>query len=160
MALAERWVGDRATFLDEPEPDEVLAASERGLVVYADSEPVNAAHLAMFELVPWSDDDVLEHLLAVAPERCGELLPRGPKRVPDLCLRAPREQGWRKRKSARTAGQSARAGMGSGSTGWNQVCRNGQSTFRLKTRVCGGWASFGHRWMLPFLAFSSKQKTK
>ena len=89
--------------------------------------------------------------------RCGELLPRGPKRVPDLCLRAPREQGWRKRKSARTAGQSAER------QSWN-----GQRVHRLEPSVqerpvhvqaenaCGGWASFGHRWirMLPFLAFS------
>ena len=96
--------------------------------------------------------------------RCGELLPRGPKRVPDLCLRAPREQGWRKRKSARTAGQSARAGMGSGSTGWNQVCRNGQSTFRLKTPVEAGHplviAGFGccHFWRSAENKKQNKQK--
>jgi len=67
-----------------------------------------------------------------APRR-GQTRTRG---CQDPCHCAPREQGWRppllpkERQNRRAERQS----MGSGSTGWDQMCRNGQSTFRRKTR--------------------------
>jgi hypothetical protein len=58
----------------------------------------------------------------------------------DPCHCAPREQGWRPplQPKERQNRRAERQSMGSGSTGWDQMCRNGQSTFRRKTRICGG----------------------
>jgi uncharacterized protein YjbI with pentapeptide repeats len=70
--LAERFSGQRATFLDDPAA-EALQVDADGLQVYAARSPVARSHLLQLALAPWGEDEVLELLLRAAPERCGEL---------------------------------------------------------------------------------------
>lgn len=68
-------------YLDRPAPDEVLEHIGSRLVVYASTRPFEAAvlaipHRAIFELVPWDKDDLIEYLLAVHPDRCASVMQR------------------------------------------------------------------------------------
>ncbi len=67
-------VASRAVFLDEPAPAEVAVhASERH--VFCVGRKLDAGQVVL-RLAPWTDDDLIELLLAVAPQRCGDVLGR------------------------------------------------------------------------------------
>lgn len=63
-----------AVFLDEPTLGEVQVQSQHQRVFYSGRKP-QAADVVL-QLAPWTDDDLIELLLAVAPQRCGEALRR------------------------------------------------------------------------------------
>lgn len=66
----------RILFLDEPSGDELLEASQDYLVLYASQRPQKIEHLGVLHLASWSNDDLIEYLLARFRDRCAELVGR------------------------------------------------------------------------------------
>jgi uncharacterized protein YjbI with pentapeptide repeats len=75
LGLLRARFGDAIAFLDEPEPGDLRHVDARRPLVYAAHRPLPGKHQACLELAPWDADDVLDHLMALAPERAGELFP-------------------------------------------------------------------------------------
>ncbi|MHC4958896.1 MAG: pentapeptide repeat-containing protein [Planctomycetota bacterium] len=70
--LAERWPGVRV--VDDPPPGGIVAAAP---FVYAADEPLkDVAHKLMLTLAPWTDDELLEYLLAAHKDRCKQVMAR------------------------------------------------------------------------------------
>jgi hypothetical protein len=63
-----------AVFLDEPSQAEISVTAAERPVVFVGRE-VDAKQVIL-ELAPWTDDDLIELLLGVAPLRCGDVMPR------------------------------------------------------------------------------------
>ena len=64
-------------FLETRRDDELLALAQCQLVVYAaNPRRYNLAHLAVFQLAPLGDDELIEYLLAVHKESCGSVMAR------------------------------------------------------------------------------------
>ena len=89
--------GPKITFLDEPSIAEVRNAREVGNVVIAVrllwKEPFALAY-HKYTLAPWTNDDLIEYLLAKHPRQCGSVMrriARAPDRTmhhgrPELCV--------------------------------------------------------------------------
>lgn len=69
--------GDRdVLFLDETLINDVVAPSHaHALVVFATTRPAPGRDVTL-ELAPWSDDDLIEYLLALHPHRCASVMSR------------------------------------------------------------------------------------
>jgi len=72
--LLARWPDARV--LDEPEAEEVELQAAHATVVYFAMEPLEVAHLGWFSLAPWTQDEILEYLLAAHREQCGSVMAR------------------------------------------------------------------------------------
>lgn len=62
-----------AVFLDDPEPAEIAVFAQQR-VVFTGRESVPAD--VTLQLAPWSEDDLIEWLLAAAPQRCADVMAR------------------------------------------------------------------------------------
>ncbi|HUY91326.1 MAG TPA: pentapeptide repeat-containing protein [Pirellulales bacterium] len=62
-------------FLDEPSRVETLAAGLQGRLIYTTSQPLAGAS-ASRQLASWSDDELLEYVLAVHPSECASVMAR------------------------------------------------------------------------------------
>jgi uncharacterized protein YjbI with pentapeptide repeats len=68
---------DRVRFLDEPARTDPQIGLPGHLVVYAaTAEHPRAAHLARYRLASWTDDDLIEFLLATHKSRCASVMSR------------------------------------------------------------------------------------
>lgn len=87
--LAATW-GERSNvvLLDRPTPAEVLSQRLAGSVVYTSRVRRRVPVDASFTLAPWTDDEILEYLLAAHPAQCAAIM----RRLPDDTLR-PRLRG-------------------------------------------------------------------
>ena len=64
-------------FLERRRDDELLALAQHQLIVYAANPPrLQLGHLAVFQLAPFSDDELIEYLLTVHKESCGSVMAR------------------------------------------------------------------------------------
>lgn len=63
-------------FDDDPDPDELASFWAFALVIYARTQPVEINHAAVFQLAPWTDDDLIEYLLARHPTQCRSVMQR------------------------------------------------------------------------------------
>jgi uncharacterized protein YjbI with pentapeptide repeats len=64
-------------FLDNESPESAICRKLRGeTVIMAFEDEVRSEADACFELAPWTQDDLLEYLLAAHPRECGALLAR------------------------------------------------------------------------------------
>lgn len=62
-------------FIDEPSSVEALAASLKGKLIYTTASPMAGAS-ASRRLASWSDDELLEYVLAVYPDKCAPIMSR------------------------------------------------------------------------------------
>ncbi|MHC5542654.1 P-loop NTPase family protein, partial [Singulisphaera rosea] len=63
-------------FLDDPSHQEILAASAMPLVIYTSPQPFPRKHVATYRLAPWSQDDLIEYLLATDAASCPSVMSR------------------------------------------------------------------------------------
>ena len=66
----------RLVLLDEPAEAEVGDAADDKLILYAAVDRHCVGHLAHYDLAPWSDDDLIEYLLAIHPSQCASVMKR------------------------------------------------------------------------------------
>jgi len=64
----------QVVFLDDADPSRLMVEAKERTVFYAGTKTEHAG--AVLHLAPWSDDDLIELLLAVAPQRCGDVMRR------------------------------------------------------------------------------------
>jgi len=74
--LAAVWSDERVLFLDDPGAELVARESAKRFVVYTSSTPHLSIAAESLYLAPWSDDDLIEYLLAVHPDQCGSVMGR------------------------------------------------------------------------------------
>ena len=70
--------------LDDPLEQQITATAPSGLVVYAAKEELTHGHLAKYQLLDWTQDELIEYLLARHRTRCTSVLARA--RPEDLRL--------------------------------------------------------------------------
>jgi uncharacterized protein YjbI with pentapeptide repeats len=66
--------GTKVTFLDQPPVWEITKPSR--LVVYSTTAVHHSSHLAIYSLVGWGKDDLIEYLLALHTDRCASVISR------------------------------------------------------------------------------------
>lgn len=64
----------QAAFLEEPDQATLNLRAQQGPVFFAATDCAHAD--AVLRLAPWTDDDVIELLLTVAPQRCSDVIRR------------------------------------------------------------------------------------
>lgn len=82
---ATEGAAEGVAFLDEPDPAHLLAAADQGLVVFTSRKPSAWLARRSFLLASWSDDDLIEYLLAMHPGQCRSVMSRA-HRAPDRNL--------------------------------------------------------------------------
>lgn len=63
-------------FADDPDPNELQSYWAFPLAIYARTQPVEINHADVFQLAPWTEDDLIEYLLARHPEKCKSVMQR------------------------------------------------------------------------------------
>jgi uncharacterized protein YjbI with pentapeptide repeats/energy-coupling factor transporter ATP-binding protein EcfA2 len=64
----------KVTFLDQPSVREITESTR--LLVYSTTAVHHNSHLAIYALVGWGKDDLIEYLLALHKDRCGSVMSR------------------------------------------------------------------------------------
>jgi len=72
--LAARYLlGPPLEFLDDPLPDQIATSATSRRVVFASRQRLELANVCV-SLAPWTNDDLLEYVLAVGAEQCAGVL--------------------------------------------------------------------------------------
>ena len=66
----------KISFLDEPSLAELYHALSLGAVVFTLREPEDFPPVSVIRLAPWTDDDLVEYLLARHPQLCASVMRR------------------------------------------------------------------------------------
>ena len=83
---------DGVALLDDPKSSHVTDTPD-GLVIYTAEAPYPCSHLAMYVLLPWERDDLIEYLLYVHRPRCAAVMAR--VRAEDRFLLGGLPELWR-----------------------------------------------------------------
>jgi uncharacterized protein YjbI with pentapeptide repeats len=62
--------------LDQPDREQVAREAAAGVVVYTSTTPDFAVTAESFYLARWTDDELIEYLLAIHPDQCGSVMGR------------------------------------------------------------------------------------
>jgi uncharacterized protein YjbI with pentapeptide repeats len=73
---AELHLADDVVLLDEPDAGDVRSRIPYTLVIFTSCTRRDRLADASFVLAPWTDDDIIEYLLAVHPARCRSVMQR------------------------------------------------------------------------------------
>ncbi len=82
---AVTWPNEDVLFLDDPGPARAARQSAKRFVVYTSNTPHFSIAAESLYLAPWTEDDLIQYLLAVHPDQCRSVMGR---------LRGADHRGW------------------------------------------------------------------